>query len=107
MATTPIAKLIYKGKNRPLECIPFLRSNNTWEVTKPMMQSMVCFSTLLYSIPYLALYKKIGNTFVLQWEVHPDIKTYEISADKIIFDRKIQGIRGVCMSKDFIITLTA
>lgn len=58
-----------------------------------------------YSIPYLALYKKIGNTFLLQWEVHPDIKTYEISADKIIFDRKIQGIRGVCMSKDFIITL--
>ena len=62
----------------------------------------VCSS---YDIPYLALYKKEQNSFKLQWEFHPNVKMYEVVDDKIIFDRKIKGIRGICMSKDYIVAL--
>lgn len=58
-----------------------------------------------YDIPYLALYKKEQYTFKLQWECHPGTKTYEVVNDKLQFDRKVKGVRGVCMSKDYIVTL--
>lgn len=55
--------------------------------------------------PYLALYKNDGKTFSLAWENKSDGSEYEIQDDKIIFDRKVGGIFGLCMSKDYIIAL--
>lgn len=58
-----------------------------------------------FSIPYMALYKRIDNTFILQWERKSDKKNYEIVDGKIIFDRTIQGASEICMTKDYIVTL--
>lgn len=57
-----------------------------------------------FNFPYLALYKKKGNSFSLQWERKSEAG-YEIVEDKIVFDRKIGGMFELCLSKDYIITL--
>lgn len=58
-----------------------------------------------FKFPYLALYKKDGDTFRLRWEhVHGE-KNYANVDGAIVFDRKIMGMGDVCMSKDYIITL--
>ncbi|WP_294477334.1 hypothetical protein [uncultured Bacteroides sp.] len=58
-----------------------------------------------FQFPYLALYKREGNTFKLQWEKESEVKNYEIVENKLRFDRKVAGIAGLCMSKDYIIAL--
>lgn len=39
------------------------------------------------------------------WEWRTDGDEYEIRNNEVIFDRRVKGVRGLCMSKDFIITL--
>ncbi len=58
-----------------------------------------------FNFPYLALYKRDKTTFTLQWEHKGNEENYIITDDRIVFDRKIRGMRDVCMSKDYIITL--
>lgn len=58
-----------------------------------------------FQFPYIALYKREGDTFQLQWERKTKKETYEIVNDRLVFDRKIMGAGDVCMSKDYIITL--
>lgn len=58
-----------------------------------------------FNFPYLALYKKENSTFTLQWERKSNKENYIITDDDIIFDRKINGAKDVCMSKNYIITL--
>lgn len=63
------------------------------------------FAVASFNFPYLALYKKENSTFTLQWERKPETENYIIADDRIVFDRKIKGIRDICMSKDYIIAL--
>lgn len=58
-----------------------------------------------HQTPYLALYKREGDTFKLQGERFPDYKNYEIENGDIIFDDKRGGISGIALSKDYIIAL--
>lgn len=67
------------------------------------VEGLFVFSS--FNFPYLALYKRENLTFTLQWEHKSDEENYIITDEKIVFDRKIRGIRDVCMSKDYIITL--
>lgn len=57
-----------------------------------------------FNFPYLSLYKRVKDSFSLQWERKSE-KGYEIVKDRVKFDRKIGGVFGVCLSKDYIITL--
>lgn len=68
-------------------------------------QSRKVFAYTSYRFPYLALYKNDGNSFSLAWEYKSDGNEYEVDNGQIIFDRKVGGIFGVCMSKDYIIGL--
>ena len=63
------------------------------------------YSYSSYKFPYLALYKKEGNTFQLQWENKPDNQEYEIISGQLVFDPKVMGIFELCMSKDYIVAL--
>lgn len=58
-----------------------------------------------FRFPYMALYKREGDAFQLQWERKSEKETYEKVDDHLVFDRKIMGAGDVCMSKDYIITL--
>lgn len=58
-----------------------------------------------FRFPYVALYKKVGDTFQFQWERKSAEETYEKVDDHLVFDPKIMGAGDVCMSKDYIITL--
>ena len=58
-----------------------------------------------YDFPYLALYQQDEDKFSLVWEWRTDGDEYEIRNNEVIFDRRVKGVRGLCMSKDFIITL--
>lgn len=58
-----------------------------------------------YDFPYLALYQQDEDEFSLVWEWRTDDDEYEIRNNEILFDRRVKGVRGLCMSKDFIITL--
>lgn len=58
-----------------------------------------------FNLPYLSLYKRKGNTFELQWEREPNKQQYDVVNDAIVFDRKIGGIMGSCLTKDYIVTL--
>ena len=58
-----------------------------------------------FNFPYIALYKRDGNTFQLQWEQKSEKETYDIVDGRLVFDRTIMGAGDVCMSKDYIITL--
>ena len=74
----------------------------TYEAYDPQEGLFVVSS---FNFPYIALYKREDSTFTLQWERKSKKENYIIADDKIIFDRKINGARDVCMSKDYIITL--
>ena len=67
------------------------------------VEGLFVFSS--FNFPYLALYKREKSTFTLQWEHKSGEENYIITNGKIVFDRKIKGVRDVCMSKDYIITL--
>lgn len=67
------------------------------------VEGLFVFSS--FNFPYLALYKRENSTFTLQWEYKSDKENYIITDDKIIFNRTIKGVRDVCMSRDYIITL--
>lgn len=58
-----------------------------------------------FQFPYIALYKREGDTFQLQWEQKSEKETYEKVDGRLVFDRTIMGAGDVCMSKDYIITL--
>lgn len=58
-----------------------------------------------YDFPYLALYQQNEDGFSLKWEWRTDGDEYEIRNNEVIFDRRVKGIRGLCMSKDYIVTL--
>ena len=58
-----------------------------------------------YDFPYLALYQQGEDEFSFVWEWRTDGDEYEIRNNEVIFDRRVKGVRGLCMSKDFIITL--
>ncbi|WP_291528967.1 hypothetical protein [Bacteroides sp. UBA939] len=64
-----------------------------------------CLVYTSFNFPYIALYQETGNTFKLLWERKSDGREYEIADNQIIFDRRVGGIRGVCLSKDYIIAL--
>jgi len=51
------------------------------------------------------LYQQDEDKFPLVWEWRTDGDEYEIRNNEVIFDRRVKGVRGLCMSKDFIITL--
>lgn len=68
-------------------------------------QSRGVLASACSRFPYLALYKNDGKTFSLAWEHKSDGKEYDVRDDEIIFDRRFGGIFGLCMSKDYIITL--
>ena len=60
---------------------------------------------LCHDFPYLALYQQGEDEFSFVWEWRTDGDEYEIRNNEVIFDRRVKGVRGLCMSKDFIITL--
>lgn len=51
------------------------------------------------------MYQQGEDEFSLVWEWRTDGDEYEIRNNEVIFDRRVKGVRGLCMSKDFIITL--
>ena len=51
------------------------------------------------------MYQQDEDKFSLVWEWRTDGDKYEIRNNEVIFDRRVKGVRGLCMSKDFIITL--
>ena len=57
-----------------------------------------------FSVPYLALYQKEGDTFKLRWEKEPEIG-YEISRGRIVPDESIGGVTGLSLCKDYIVSL--
>ena len=83
--------------------IPEMKNHVGSYMSYDPIEELLVFSS--FQFPYLALYKKENSTFTLQWERKSDVKNYQIAEDRIIFDRKISGIRDICMSKDYIITL--
>ena len=57
-----------------------------------------------FSVPYLALYQKEGDSFKLRWEKEPEMG-YEISRGRIVTDRSIGGVTGLSLCKDYIVSL--
>lgn len=57
-----------------------------------------------FRIPYLALYKRDGYTFNMQWELEPD-GGYEVSDGRLILDDRVGGILDIALGKDYIICL--
>ena len=57
-----------------------------------------------FSVPYLALYKKSGDSFKLCWEKEPEMG-YEISRGNIVPDETIGGVFGLSLCKDYIVSL--
>lgn len=57
-----------------------------------------------FTVPYLALYQKSGDTFKLRWEKEPEMG-YEISRGRIVPDRRIGGVFGLSLCKDYIVSL--
>lgn len=57
-----------------------------------------------FTVPYLALYQKSGDTFDLRWEKEPEVG-YEISRGHIVPDETIGGVFGLSLSKDYIVSL--
>ena len=57
-----------------------------------------------FSVPYLALYQKKGDSFKLRWEKEPEMG-YEISRGQIVTDRSIGGVTGLSLCKDYIVSL--
>ena len=51
------------------------------------------------------MYQQGEDEFSFVWEWRTDGDEYEIRNNEVIFDRRVKGVRGLCMSKDFIITL--
>lgn len=83
--------------------IPQVKQHIGGEMVYNKARGMLAYSS--YRYPYLALYKNDGNSFSLAWEYKSDGSEYEVLNDQIIFDRKVGGIFGLCMSKDYIIAL--
>ncbi len=63
------------------------------------------FAYCSFDFPYLALYKRKDDTFELQWEYKSDKVDYEVTEDGVRFNEKIGGIVGLCMCRDYIVTL--
>lgn len=57
-----------------------------------------------FSVPYLALYQKSGDSFKLCWEKEPEMG-YEISRGNIVPDETIGGVFGLSLCKDYIVSL--
>ena len=58
-----------------------------------------------FNFSYLALYKKEGDNFKLLWERMPEKENYSVVDGAIRFDRSVMGVRDICMTKDYIVTL--
>ncbi len=63
------------------------------------------FAYCSFEFPYLALYKRNGDTFELQWEYKSEDVDYEVVEDRLVIDRKQGGISGVCLCRDYIVAL--
>lgn len=83
--------------------IPQVKQHIGGEMAYNRSRNVLAYTS--FRFPYLALYKKDGKSFSLAWEYKSDGSEYEVDNDQIIFDRKVGGIFGVCMSKDYIICL--
>lgn len=57
-----------------------------------------------FTIPYLSLYQKQGDTFKLLWEEEAEIG-YEVSRGKIVPDQRIGGIFGLSLTRDYVVSL--
>lgn len=57
-----------------------------------------------FTIPYLSLYQKQGDTFKLLWEEEAEIG-YDVSRGKIVPDQRVGGIFGLSLTKDYVVSL--
>ena len=53
---------------------------------------------------YISAFEMKGNNFELLWEIRTNHDYYERDGE-IVFDRKKMGARGLCITKDYIVTM--
>jgi len=62
---------------------------------------LVCSS---FTLPYLALYQKQGEKFVLKWEQAPK-GGYKMQNERLVADKGVRGSMDVSLTKDYIAVL--
>lgn len=57
-----------------------------------------------YQFPYLSLYKRDGNCFNLVFE-NTDLDAYVVNGPHIVFKEPLLGVKDICLSRDYLLTL--